>query len=90
MSEARKILLIISGFVLGGIVGGSLCGFGVYCLPLSCWNEHFSGDAALGHGLNCDLKGLTYGVVLGAFIGGVLLPIAVVTLRSLFRRLKWA
>jgi|GEM_PF-5566000 len=78
MSAVRVILLVISGMILGGIVGGF---FGDY-IPVDCHGTR--GDA--GSAIGCALAHLVAGVAIGAPVGAFLLPVAVMTLRRLFRR----
>jgi len=82
MRVARIILLAIAGLILGGVVGGSLCGFGFFCVSTAC--RVTPGDA--GAAIGCALSALIAGVTLGAFIGAFLLPIAVAILMSQFGR----
>ena len=78
MSSIRVILLVIFGMILGGIVGG----FFGDSIPVDC---HVTpGDA--GSAISCALNHLIAGVATGAVFGAFLLPVAVMTLSSLFRR----
>lgn len=100
MSVIRRILLVISGLVLGGMVGGF---FSDYLPPIGCraapcgyvGSPVEAGSAittcvatAAASGVACAMARLEYGVAIGALIGAFLLPIAVMILTSLFGRHK--